>query len=211
MIRTIEVQRIKRCVILGVVCAIVSLSGCTANHRQAIEQAKINQAKEDLENVSDPLEPINRLMWDFNRDVLDKFILKPVAQGYVYITPQPVRTGLLNAATNIEEPANSINNLLQGKPEDSFASFSRFLINSTVGILGIFDVASKMGIEQQEEEFAQVLGAHGIDSGPYLMLPFFGPRDTRGFVGNVVDRFNYTAIPYGSLATDYSIGKPSAW
>jgi phospholipid-binding lipoprotein MlaA len=172
-----------------ILCSLFVLGGCTANQREQIEEAKINQAKEDLAEVSDPLEGVNRAMWALNRDVLDKFILKPVTRGYVAITPQPVRTGLLNAANNLEEPSNTINNLLQGKPSDSFASFSRFLINSTVGIFGIIDVAQHIGIDRKEEDFSHVMGAIGIDSGPYLMLPFFGPRDVRGLTGDIIDRF----------------------
>jgi phospholipid-binding lipoprotein MlaA len=174
-------------------CALLALGGCTVSQREHIEQAKINQAKEDLANVSDPLEGVNRAMWALNRDLLDKYFLKPVTKGYIAITPQPLRTGLLNAANNLEEPSNTINNLLQGKPSDSFASFSRFAINSTVGIFGIFDVAQHIGIDRKEEDFSNVLGAIGVNSGPYLMLPFYGPRDLRGFSGDIIDNFYWPA------------------
>ncbi|MFC4700086.1 VacJ family lipoprotein [Glaciecola siphonariae] len=179
------------------------LGGCTSSQREQIEQVKINQAKEDRESIADPFEGVNRVVWDFNRDVLDRFILKPITQGYVYVTPQPIRTGLLNAAENIGEPATAINSLLQGKPSDSFASASRFVINSTVGILGIFDVAKSMGIERKEEEFTQVLGSWSIGTGPYLMLPVFGPSDVRNFVGSFVDRYYW---PETVLEDPYTVG-----
>lgn len=179
-------MNIKRWILL---IALLAIGGCTANQREQIQEAKLNQAKEDLANVSDPFEGINRLMWDFNRDVLDRFLVKPATQAYVAITPQPIRTGLHNAALNLEEPSNLINNLLQGNPSNSFASFSRFAINSTVGVFGLIDVAGKMGIERKEEDFDHVLGSLGVGSGPYLMLPVFGPRDTREFVGDIADRF----------------------
>lgn len=172
-----------------ILCVALMFGGCTANQRTQIEQAKINQAKEDLANESDPFESVNRVMWDFNRDVLDRFLVKPATKAYIAVTPQPLRTGLLNASQNLEEPSNTINNLLQGNPSNSFASFSRFAINSTVGIFGFFDVAEKIGIERQEEDFSHVLGSLGIGSGPYLMLPVFGPRDVRGFTGDIMDRF----------------------
>ena len=139
--------------------------------------------------VYDPFEPINRIVWDFNRDILDRFILKPLTQGYVAITPQLIRTGLLNAAENLEEPANAINNALQGKGGDSASSAGRFLVNSTVGLLGIFDVADLMGIERKEEDFNQVLGVWGVGTGPYLMLPALGPSDVRDLTGTYIDRF----------------------
>lgn len=183
-------------------CAVVMLAGCSASQRDQIEQVKINQANEDLANAADPFEGFNRLMWTFNREVLDRFLVKPVTQVYVYVTPQPIRTGLLNASENLEEPANTINNLLQGKPADSFASFSRFAINSTVGILGIFDVAQEMGIARQDENFAQVLGSLGINSGPYIMLPIFGPNDVRGVVGDIGDRYYW---PRTVLSDPYTI------
>nr|WP_136251695.1 VacJ family lipoprotein [Ningiella ruwaisensis] len=182
---------------------ITLLSACTSSQREQFEEARINQAQEDRTTVSDPFEPVNRVVWDFNRDVLDRFILKPVTQGYVAITPMPVRNGLLNASENIQEPANVINNFLQGKPSDSFASFSRFVINSTIGIFGLFDVAESMGIERQEEDFNQVLGNLGIGTGPYIMLPILGPSDVRNFTGEMVDRFYW---PETVLADQYAVG-----
>jgi phospholipid-binding lipoprotein MlaA len=155
-----------------------------------------------INKIWDPLEPINRVVWDFNYEILDRFLVKPLTKTYVAITPQPIRNGLLNASDNIEEPVNFINNLLQGKAQDSASSAARFAINSTVGILGIFDVASSMGIERKEEDFGEVLGVWGAGTGPYLMLPALGPSDIRSFTGRVVDGYIW---PNTVLADPYLI------
>ncbi|MFT4654189.1 MAG: phospholipid-binding lipoprotein MlaA [Kangiellaceae bacterium] len=142
-----------------------------------------------VSKVWDPLEPINRLVWDFNYEILDRFLVKPLTQGYVAVTPQPIRTGLLNAAKNIEEPVYFLNNLLQGKGKDSATSIARFALNSTIGVLGVFDVATAMGFERKNESFGEVLGVWGAGTGPYLMLPALGPSDIRSFTGRVVDGY----------------------
>jgi phospholipid-binding lipoprotein MlaA len=139
------------------------------------------------ERNTDPFEPINRVFWDFNYEVLDRFLVKPVTKVYITVMPQFLRSGLLNAAENLSEPASAVNNLLQGKPVDSLTSVGRFLLNSTVGIVGLFDVASKMGLDEKEEDFGEVLGVWGVGTGPYLMLPALGPSDFRSLTGRAVD------------------------
>ncbi|MFC3121965.1 MlaA family lipoprotein [Agaribacter flavus] len=177
-----------------VVC--LALGACTANHAeqqaQSSNQAGTEQNRSEASKQAkayDPLEPVNRVIWDFNYDVLDRYLIKPVTLGYVAVMPQPVRNGLMNAVYNLEEPANTINNILQGKPGDSATSLGRFLVNSTVGVLGLFDVAQSMGLERQEEDFGQVLGVWGVGTGPYLMLPGLGPSDVRSFTGDIVDNY----------------------
>jgi len=177
------------------------LSGCASNQQLDAQKAEATQADlvqadgqvaaadDPRGGVWDPFEPFNRVMWDFNYEVLDRFLVKPVTKGYVAVTPMPIRNGLQNAADNIEEPANSINNLLQGKVEGSLTSIGRFAVNTTIGLLGIFDVASSMGLERQREDFGQVLGVWGVGTGPYLMLPALGPNDFRSLTGRVVDNY----------------------
>jgi len=176
--------------ILG--CAL-ALSGCASNKSEQIEAADTTLAPVDKPVAekpnNDPFESVNRVVWDFNYDVLDRFLVKPLTKGYVAVTPQLVRTGLLNAANNIEEPSNGINNMLQGKFEGGFVSLGRFAVNTTVGLLGFFDVASSMGLERQREDFGQVLGVWGVGTGPYLMLPALGPSDFRSLTGRVVDSY----------------------
>lgn len=163
------------------------LGGCASNNteQQAEQQAaQQNQASGD---PRDPIESFNRTMWDFNYDVLDKHILRPVTVAYVDYMPVFARTGLKNMAQNLEEPANTLNNLLQGKIGDTFVSIGRFLLNSTVGLLGAIDVASEIGLEEKSEDFGQTLGVWGAGTGPYIMLPAAGPKDVRSAVGGVAD------------------------
>jgi phospholipid-binding lipoprotein MlaA len=147
----------------------------------------VAEPEPEPERNVDPFEPINRVFWDFNYEILDRFLVKPATKAYITVTPQFVRSGLLNASENLSEPASAVNNLLQGKPVDSLTSVGRFLLNSTVGIVGFFDVASDMGLEVKEEDFGEVLGVWGVGTGPYLMLPALGPSDFRSFTGRVVD------------------------
>lgn len=156
------------------------LGGCASNQAS-------NQQAQQYQDPKDPLEPFNRTMWDFNYDVLDEYILRPVTVAYVDYMPQVARTGLWNMAENLEEPANSVNNLLQGKVGDTFISIGRFVLNSTVGILGLIDVASEIGLESKDEDFGEVLGVWGAGTGPYLMIPARGPTDVRSSVGDIVD------------------------
>lgn len=168
--------------LFGLLLALSLLGGC-ASRQQTQEQVEV----ETYSDPKDPLETFNRTMWDFNYDVLDKYILRPTTVAYVDYVPSFARTGLFNMALNLEEPSNTVNNLLQGKVGGSFASLGRFVINSTVGLLGTIDVAQYMGIERQEEEFGEVLGKYGVGTGAYLMLPALGPTDIRSTVGDFVD------------------------
>lgn len=169
----------KKLTFLGVLASVLIISGCASNNAQ--QQAESNA------DPRDPIEPFNRVMWDFNYDVLDAYLLRPVTVGYTTVMPGFARTGLLNAALNLEEPVNMVNNLLQGKAEPSMRSFARFLINTTVGLVGTIDVAEKMGMPRVEEDFDEVLGVWGVGNGPYVMLPAAGPNDVRGLVGSAVD------------------------
>jgi phospholipid-binding lipoprotein MlaA len=166
--------------VLVLVTGLLLLGGC------ASQQATTEQAQQ-YEDPNDPLESLNRTMWDFNYEILDEYILRPTALAYVDYMPQIARIGLLNMADNLEEPSNSLNNLLQGKLDGTFISLGRFLLNSTVGLFGLIDVASEIGLEPREEAFGEVLGKWGLDTGPYLMLPALGPSDVRSSVGDFVD------------------------
>ena len=130
----------------------------------------------------DPYEDFNRQMFAFNEG-LDQAVLSPVAHGYRAVTNEPVREGVGNFASNLNEPVTFVNHVLQGKLPDAGATFGRFVINTTVGIAGIFDPASSMGIQRTKEDFGQTLGTWGVDSGPYLVLPFIGPTNPRDLTG----------------------------
>ncbi|MDG1752612.1 MAG: VacJ family lipoprotein [Thalassotalea sp.] len=137
----------------------------------------------------DPLESINRPMWTLTWDYADQYVLKPTSQAYVNNVNEDVRSGLYNMALNLNEPSTVINNLLQGKFSDAAKSTGRFLLNSTVGLFGIFDPASDFGWTRKQEEFGEVLGLYGIGDGPYLVTPVTGPTSVREEVGDYVDRY----------------------
>ena len=166
--------RLARRLRLFTVCAItalVMLGGC---------------ATTGTGDARDPFEPMNRAIYSFN-DGVDKVVMKPLAQAYQAVFPAIVRTGISNVFSNINDIVVALNNLLQGKIGSAFSDISRVMINTTVGILGIMDVATDLGIEKNDEDFGQTLGYWGVGDGPYLVLPFLGPRTTRDTVGLIVD------------------------
>ncbi|MCW8907792.1 MAG: VacJ family lipoprotein [Sedimenticola sp.] len=140
----------------------------------------------DYQDPRDPIEGFNRAMYSFN-DGLDKVLMKPLAQGYKAITPAPVDTGISNFFGNLADVGSAINNLLQFKLERAATDVGRVLVNSTIGLLGFIDVASNMNLQKYGEDFGQTMGAWGMDPGPYIVLPFFGPSSGRDAVGLVVD------------------------
>lgn len=133
----------------------------------------------------DPLEPLNRGIYTFN-DGVDTMFIKPAAEVYQGVVPGLVRTGVSNVFANINDVIVALNNLLQGKFGAAFSDIGRVLLNTTAGLLGIFDVATPAGLEKHDEDFGQTFGYWGVGDGPYLVLPFLGPRTTRDAVGTVV-------------------------
>lgn len=134
----------------------------------------------------DPMEGFNRTMFAFNEG-LDAAIIRPVAKGYEFVAPTFVRTGVTNFFSNVADVFIAVNNLLQGKPVEAASDAGRFLVNSTVGIFGLLDVATEWGLEKHDEDFGQTFGRWGMDTGAYLFLPVFGPRDVRDGIGLVFD------------------------
>ena len=151
----------------------------------------------------DPLESVNRKSWDFNYKIMDKHVLKPAAKGYEKV-PQPIRKGVSNLLSNLSEPLYAVNNLLQWKVTDSGGSVLRFVINSTIGLVGIFDPATDMGLLKKEETFAQTFGAWGIGNGTYIMWPVYGASTARNTVGDFVDTLVY---PLSLLTFEQRLGK----
>jgi phospholipid-binding lipoprotein MlaA len=136
----------------------------------------------------DRFERANRSVYTFNK-AIDHAILRPVARGYVKVTPQPLRRGISNFLANIDYPITIINDALQGKVHDSLSDVARFGINTVVGVGGLFDPATHWGFEKHDEDFGQTLGKWGVHPGPYLMLPIFGPSTVRDAPAKVVDHF----------------------
>lgn len=141
------------------------------------------------EPLEDPWESWNRKVFAFN-EMLDTWVMKPVATGYQFITPEVVDQSISNGFHNIGELPSSLNALLQGKPGHSGTAVLRFLINSTMGIFGLFDVATVIGIPAQREDFAQTLAVWGVPSGNYLMLPLLGPSTLRETSGLALDVYS---------------------
>lgn len=136
----------------------------------------------------DPLAPMNREVYRFN-NLVDSALIRPLAKGYVRVTPRPVRTSISNFFSNLELPVTIVNDLLQLKPIDAVRDTGRFFANSTLGIAGLFDPASSWGLVPHSEDFGITLARWGVPSGPYLVIPFFGPSDVRDALGLYVDYF----------------------
>lgn len=137
-------------------------------------------------NPKDPIEGFNRAMFAFNEG-LDTAIIKPAATGYEAVLPSPVRTGVTNFFSNIEDVFIGVNNLLQGKLGQAVSDLGRVAINTTVGLLGVLDIASDAGLEKHDEDFGQTFGRWGVGNGAYVVLPLFGPRTARDTVGLILD------------------------
>jgi phospholipid-binding lipoprotein MlaA len=153
--------------------------------------------------ADDPFEDYNRKIWAFN-EFLDDNFAKPTAEVYTSITPNFVEIAISNFFRNLNELDNTANQLLQGKPLLAVNDFSRFLINTTIGLGGFIDVGSSFGLERHDEDFGQTLGAWGVGSGPFLMLPLYGPSTPRGLAGRSV-----SSVLSGTFAieeTDVRIG-----
>jgi phospholipid-binding lipoprotein MlaA len=175
---------------LGIALVVLGLGGCAT-------------APDDTyADPRDPFEEVNREVWDLN-ETLDDYVIWPAARTYGMI-PKPVRTGLLNATENLGEPSHFVNNTLQGKFKDAGVTFWRFLINSTVGVLGVFDVATPMGLTQREEGFGETLAVWGVGEGPYLMLPGLGPTVVTDRGGDIVDGMYF---PIDDLSTPLSVAR----
>ena len=140
------------------------------------------------EEINDPFEDLNRDIFIFN-EKFDEKLLKPAALTYRKVTPQFARTGVTNFFNNLEEIDTTINQILQGEIKYAFNDAGRFVVNSSIGLFGLIDVASKMGLERHEEDFGQTLGVWGFDSGPYIMIPFLGPSNPRDLLSRPISSF----------------------
>lgn len=147
------------------------------------------------ESVADPFEPINRPIFVFN-DAMDRWALRPIAKGYDAVMPQAAQRGVSNMFANLYDVTSALNAVLQWRWGGFARSSGRVLVNSTLGLAGIFDVATPLGIESYRTDFGQTLAIWGVPEGPYLMLPLFGPRTFRSGTGTLVDTFTLSVPPY---------------
>jgi len=164
-------RKLKEVFLLGL---IVSMVGC----------ASIPAGAE--RSPQDPWEPFNRSVFEFNEG-LDTYVLKPVVAGYRFILPEFVRDGIYNFFSNYSDIYTALYNLLQGKPSDAFNDLMRVVVNTTMGLGGLVDLATPGGLEKHKEDWGQTLGVWGVPSGPYIVLPFFGPSNVRDTFGTVAD------------------------
>jgi len=138
----------------------------------------------------DPWEGVNRATFEFN-DGLDRAVMKPLAEGYRFVTPEPARAAVTNFFSNLADPWIALNQLMQGKVRLAIDDFARFVWNSTIGLGGLIDVASDMGLPKHNEDFGQTLAVWGVDFGPYFVLPLLGPSSVRDATGTAVGAFAY--------------------
>lgn len=182
-------RRSRRIVCVAVLAA--SLSGCALFISDPEERAEVIE-------TNDPIEGVNRHIFAVNL-ALDTFILRPVSVVYREFMPDPGKDMVRNFVHNLKLPFTAINDLLQGEPDRAETAMSRFLVNSTMGVGGLFDAATGLGLDYHEEDFGQTLAVHGSEEGPYLMLPIFGPSNLRDAIGLVVQ---YFADPVGIVADE---------
>jgi len=140
----------------------------------------------EQDDYSDPFEPINRVTFGFN-DFADKYVLRPVAKGYEWVTPAVIRTGINNFFDNLNYTVDIVNALLQGKFGQAASDTGRLALNTTLGFGGFLDPATDAGLPRNNEDFGQTLGVWGLPEGPYLVVPLFGPRTLRSGVGTLGD------------------------
>lgn len=185
------------------------ISGCATEHvvleqSPVAEQEAVLVEEESFQqelDESDPYEGFNRSMYVFN-DHVDTYVADPITTAYKWIFPQFLQTGVSNFYTNLRGISVVLNDVLQGKFKQGGSDTGRFLLNSTVGIAGIFDVATYAGLDQNNEDFDQTLAVWGVPPGSYLVLPFLGPTTARGIPGGVVDAVAnpVTYAPWGFAA-----------
>jgi phospholipid-binding lipoprotein MlaA len=173
------------------ICLLLVFAGC----------ASVPSGKPD---ARDPWERFNRSVFRFNES-LDRAIARPVAKGYVKVTPRVLRTGVSNFFSNLETVPNIVNDLLQGKMSQAGRDSGRFLLNSTLGLGGLFDPASSAGFEQGDEDLGQTLGKWGVKSGPYVMLPILGPSSVRDAFSRAADTYIEPVAYLSDESTRYII------
>lgn len=154
-----------------------------AGEKQAGEETPL--AADAERQTEDPFEALNRVTSGFNA-VVRGMVIDPIIDGYQAVTPEPVQDAVSNAVSNLSEPVTAVSSLLQGDTENAGTATKRFFVNSTVGLGGLSDPATEMGLEQREEDLGQALGASGMAPGPHIVLPLIGPSNMRDLTGDVL-------------------------
>lgn len=169
----------------------------------AAQAARQEPAEAGTVSANDPFEGFNRGAFKVGMG-LDKALLAPIAHGYMAVTPKPVRNRVSSAVYNLGEPNTVINQVLQGKPKRAMRATTRFVVNSTVGVLGLFDVASKMNLPRRDSDFGQTFGYYGAGPGAYIYVPLMGPLNVRDGIGRALDMAtDPVGAVAGGLGTDF--------
>jgi phospholipid-binding lipoprotein MlaA len=161
-------------------------TSAVAQNTEADQATRTLDAKPNVTQISDPIEGFNRVMYVFNTR-FDRYVFLPTVRSYEWIMPNVAEQGVTNFFGNIGEAKTLFNSTLQLKPRVAGITLSRFIVNSTLGIGGLMDPATPLGLPQHKEDFGQTLGRYGVGNGPYLVLPIFGPSNLRDTSGTVVD------------------------
>ena len=180
------ISRARQCALLCIASALVGCASIPAGVQPSPQ---------------DPWESFNRSVFEFNEG-LDAYVLKPVVAGYRFVLPEFVRDGVYNFFSNYSDIYTALHNLLQGKPADAFNDFMRVVVNTTMGLGGLLDLATPGGLEKHKEDWGQTLGVWGVPAGPYAVLPFFGPssvRDTFGTVADLESDYLFRLLPNVAL------------
>ena len=185
--------------LLSLLLSASMMTGCSLTSKQQPEIIPAQRTLSDNPDITypmrifDPIEGFNRGAYKFNAR-FDQFVFLPIVYSYEFITPVFVQTGIANFFSNLGELTNLTNSILQLKPKSSFYALSRFVINSTVGIGGLWDHATRWEVLEHPEDFGQTMGHYGMGGGPYLVIPIFGPMNTRDGAGLIVDSLAYGAV-----------------
>jgi phospholipid-binding lipoprotein MlaA len=189
------------------IMALTVLAACLLGGCASRPPADDREAVAEFEQTNDPLEPTNRVFYVVN-DGLDTVILRPVAQAYRYVLPGQVRTGIHNVLANLATPVALSNDIMSGKPKRAGDTSMRFLINTTVGVLGVFDVAKEWGYPDHDADFGLTMARWGVPEGPFLFLPVLGPsgpRDAAGFgVDIALDPFTWVGAGTAVSAANWT-------
>lgn len=187
---------LRRTSLLVAFCAMIALSACSTVPQTQADRMEVS-------STNDPIEPVNRVIFDVN-DFLDRLLIRPLAELYRAMLPPPLRDRVANILKNMNEPVILANNLLQGDFSAAGTTFSRFMVNTTLGAGGIFEVANEYGLYRQTGDFGQTLHVWGLGAGPYLVLPLFGPSNIRDAIGlgvdSVISPWKYV-VAYGDTQT----------
>lgn len=181
----------------------LGLSACISTEEVVLKEPAVMPVLDET-SEGDPIIGVNKKIFSFN-DGLDRYLMEPVAKGYEAVMPRPFSRGITNFFSNLGEPRVILNDILQGKIGQSISDSMRFLINSTVGLAGLFDVAGRMGMKPHREDFGQTLAVWGYKRSSYFVIPLLGPSNVRDTIGEIIDFFTYPLIFYPDVGARNSL------